>query len=537
MHDCKKPGISLQSKIILLVCGIVAVALLIVNVCVTSSIANIVRDNLGGKAMNISRTVALSQIVVEGLDGERGDQVIRDYTRSVRIATNVEFVVVFDMQGIRKSHPNEERVGQPLVGGDENRALLGEEYISFAKGTLGPSLRAFSPVRAKDGRQVGAVVVGILLDDVENAVNKSQTIIYWATAFGLFAGLVGAVALARSVKRTLFGLEPFAIAKLLEERNSMLQSAREGVLAVDGEGIITVINSEAVRIFGMAGLTSRPIGQPVEQCIPHTRLVEILRTGQAEFDQEQDINGVIVLTNRVPLSVKGEIVGALATFRDMTEIRQLAEELTGVNSYLEALRARAHEFLNNLHVIRGLARIKQYEKLDEYIAKILNESREEVAFVGERIKEPILAGVVLSKLSRARESGVLLIIEENSNLPLSLEQETAHCLVTVLGNLLDNAFEAVKESNDRRTDLSIHYMDGVVTIQVSDRGAGFDPAIKEQLFKKGYSTKGNGRGIGLFLVAKAVEKLGGAIEAEASMLNGAVFRVSVPYPAGGDTGD
>ncbi|HWR28848.1 MAG TPA: DcuS/MalK family sensor histidine kinase [Negativicutes bacterium] len=537
MHDHKRPGISLQSQIILLVCGIVAVALLIANVCVTRSIANTVRDNQGEKAMDISRTVALSQLVVEGLDGERGDQVIRDYTRSIRIATKVEFVVVFNMQGIRKSHPNEERVGQPLVGGDEIRALQGEEYISFAKGTLGPSLRAFSPVRTKDGRQVGAVVVGILLNDVENAVDKSQTIIYWATAFGLVAGLVGAVALARSVKRTLFGLEPFAIAKLLEERNSMLQSAREGVLAVDGEGIITVINSEAVRIFGMAGLTSRPIGQPVEQCIPHTRLAEILRTGQAEFDQEQDINGVIVLTNRVPLVVKGEIVGALATFRDMTEIRQLAEELTGVNGYLEALRARAHEFLNNLHVIRGLARIKQYEKLDEYIARVLNESREEVAFVGERIKEPILAGVVLSKLSRARESGVLLVIDENSNLPRSLEPETAYGLVTVLGNLLDNAFEAVKDSVDHRADLFICYAEGFVTIQVSDRGLGIDPAIKEKLFEKGYSTKGEGRGLGLFLVAKAIEKMGGVIEVDSNVLNGAVFRVAVPYSAGGDTSD
>ena len=536
MAKHKRPVLTLQSKIILLVCGIVACALLITGLFVTRSIENSVRSNLEGKAMDISRTVAVSPLIIDGLAGGGDAQGIRDYTRAIRKATNVEFVVVFDMNGIRKSHPNEDRVGQPLVGGDEMPALRGEEYVSFAEGTLGHSLRAFSPVFTKDGRQVGAVVVGILLDDVETTVYKNQTIIYWATALGLIAGLAGAVALARSIKQTLFGLEPLAIAKLLEERNSMLQSAREGVLAVDDEGTITLINNEAVRIFGMAGLAGAPVGQPVESCIPNTRLTEVLRTGQAEFDQEQEMNGVIILTNRVPLAVNGQIVGALATFRDMTEIRQLAEELTGVNSYLEALRARAHEFLNNLHVIRGLARIKQYEKLDEYIARILHESREEVSFVGERIREPILAGVVLSKLSRARESGVRLVIDENSNLPPSGDQDIAHGLVTVLGNLLDNAFEAVKDMTDKRTDLSIQYAAGVVTLAVADQGPGIDPATRERLFEKGYSTKGEGRGLGLFLVAKALEKLGGRIEVEANAAQGAVFRVAVPYPGGGETG-
>ena len=207
-----------------------------------------------------------------------------------------------------------------------------------------------------------------------------------------------------------------------------------------------------------------------------------------------------------------------------------------MNSYLEALRARAHEFLNNLHVIRGLARIKQYEKLDEYIARILHESREEVSFVGERIREPILAGVVLSKLSRARESGVRLVIDENSNLPPSGDQDIAHGLVTVLGNLLDNAFEAVKDTPDKRTDLSIQYAAGIVTLAVADQGPGIDPATRERLFEKGYSTKGEGRGLGLFLVAKALEKLGGRIEVEANAAQGAVFRVAVPYPGGGETG-
>ena len=533
----KKPVLTLQSVIILLVCGIVALALLIASVFVSRSVERNARENLGNKAMDISRIVALSPVVIEGLEQNKHSGLMQEYTNAIRTAADVEFVVVFDMSGIRKSHPNEARIGKHLVGGDELPSLQGKEYISMAQGTLGSSLRAFTPVRTKDGRQVGAVVVGILLDDVEQVVGQNRSIIHWAAAFGLVGGLLGAIALARRIKRTLFGLEPFAIAKLLEERNSILQSTREGILAIDSDGMITLINNEASRLFGMAGVVSNATGQPVESCIPQTRLHEVLRTRQAEYDQEQDINGVVVLTNRVPLLVKGEVVGALATFRDMTEIRKLAEELTGVNGLLEALRARAHEFLNTLHVIRGLAQLGQYSRLDAYIARVLNESREEVDFVSARIKEPILAGVILSKLSRARESGVSLAIDESSNLPEPLDSEVAHGLVTVIGNLLDNAFEAVQDSAERRTEFAIHQFADGLRIRVADSGPGILPSIKDKMFEKYCSTKGAGRGFGLFLVARAVENLAGEIEVMSAKPQGTVFVVTVPYVTGGDRVD
>lgn len=529
----KKPALSLQSVIIILVCGIVALALLIASLFVTRSVEQTARENLGNKAMDVSRSVALSPIVIEGLEQDKNNLLMREYTSAIRTATNVEFVVVFDMRGIRKSHPNEERVGQHLVGGDELPALQGREYISMAKGTLGSSLRAFSPVRTKDGRQVGAVVVGILLDDVEKIVDQNRSIIHLAALLGLICGLLGAVVLARRIKRTLFGLEPFAIAQLLEERNSILQSTREGILAIDGDGLITLINSEAARLFGQAGVTADAVGQPVENCIPQTRLHEVLRTRQAEYDQEQDINGVVVLTNRVPLLINGEVVGALATFRDMTEIRKLAEELTGVNGLLEALRARAHEFLNTLHVIRGLTQLGQYARVDAYIDRVLNESREEVDFVSERIKDPILAGVVLSKLSRARESGVTLAIDASSCLDEPLELEVALGLVTVIGNLLDNAFEAVQEASDRRTEFSIHRVVDGVCVRVADNGPGIIPSIKNKMFEKHCSSKGDGRGFGLYLVAKAVEHMAGEITVVSDNLQGTVFTVTVPCLAGG----
>ena len=235
--------------------------------------------------------------------------------------------------------------------------------------------------------------------------------------------------------------------------------------------------------------------------------------------------------------MNGEVVGALATFRDMTEIRKLAEELTGVNGLLEALRARAHEFLNTLHVIRGLTRLRKYERLDAYIDKVLNESREEVDFVSERIKDPILAGVVLSKLSRARESGVSLSIDAASCLDEPLEAETAHGLVTVIGNLLDNAFEAVQETTERRAEFSIRRDDGNIWLRVADSGPGVPSLLTRRIFDRNFSTKGEGRGFGLYLVARAVEQLAGEIGVESDKERGTIFTVRVPVTEGGNRSD
>ncbi len=188
-------------------------------------------------------------------------------------------------------------------------------------------------------------------------------------------------------------------------------------------------------------------------------------------------------------------------------------------------------------MIWGLTQLKQYSRLDEYITRVLNESREEVDFVGERIKDPILAGVILSKLSRARESGVALFIDETSNLPVARDPEIAHGLVTIIGNLLDNAFEAVKDTADRRTDFAIHQSLDSLKLSVADNGPGIPPTMKEQIFEKHFSTKGEGRGYGLFLVARAVEKLGGNIEVISNKERGTVFLVTAPYPAGGDAID
>ncbi len=526
----KKPLLNLQTKIAILVCGVVALALLVTNTLVTRHIAATVEASIAEKAADIARVVARSPLVIASLDGGQNAPDIRSFASEIRKATNVEFVVVMDMNGIRKSHPNPALIGRHFVGGDEEAVLReGREYTSVAKGTLGVSLRAFTPVVAPDGRQVGAVSVGILLHDVERQIARTHSLIYIAVGVGLLVGVAGALALAANIKKTMFGLEPFAIARLVEERSAMLQSVREGVLAVDRDARITVVNDEATRILRKAGIEGDLLGQKVTERITNTRLQEVLESGQVELDQEQNINGVEILTNRMPIRVAGEIVGAIATFRDKTEIRLLAEQLTGIRNYAEALRAQTHEFMNKLHVILGMVRMECYDQLTAYISGIAQARQSEASAVTARIRDPVLAGFLLGKLSRARELGVSLDLAPTAVLPATADPETAHELITIVGNLVDNALDAVADAANKRVTLDFAYAGGVLTITVADSGPGVDPAVADAIFAKGFSTKADDRGWGLYLVKCSLARLNGRIGLSASESGGACFTVEIPY--------
>lgn len=529
----KKPSLSLQTTITLLVCGVIAVSLLVTNMLISARLANNTEKNLEDKATNVARIVANSPSVIEALSGKQDEKIIQEYANKVRTLTNVEFVVVTDMNGIRKSHPDISKVGKHFVGGDDAEALKGQEYVSTAKGTLGISLRAFTPIFNSEGKQIGVVAVGILINNVQQAVAQSRAITYFGITLGFIVGVIGAMLLAKSIKNTMFGMEPGEIAKLLEERSAMLHSVREGILAVDKDSHITLVNEEANRIFNRVGIDN-PIGKKVEECIENTRLKHVLQTGQAELDQVQEIKGIKLLTNRIPIVVKGKIVGAIATFRDKTEIRLMAEQLTGVRLYADALRAQTHEFMNKLHIVLGMLHMKYYDELAEYISNIANKYQEQVGFVVRHIKDPVLAGFILGKMSYSREINVNFLLSEESFVPEPVDQEITHELITILGNLVDNAMEAVKDCESKTVNLDLVCEDGFLIIEVSDTGSGISKEQLEQIFIKGHSTKGNDRGLGLYLVQRSVGKLDGEIEVFSEIDKGATFAVYIPYKSKDD---
>lgn len=526
----KKGRWSLQVTITIFVCAVVVLSLLVTNLLISNTVTQSVEDSQAEKAGNVARMMAHSPLVIDALSGRGSKQEVQRFANEIKSSTNVQFVVIMDMEGTRLSHPDSEKVGKKFVGGDEQAVLQGKEYVSISEGTLGRSLRSFTPIFDSSGKEVGAAAVGISLDNVKEAVAKSRLNLYIGTIFGVLAGIAGAVFLARYIKKILFGLEPFAIAKLLQERSAVLQSVREGIIAVDQDAKITLVNTAAKNLFHKAGLgNDNPIGKDINEYMPTSTLRRVLKTGEAELDEEQELKGITLLTNRVPVIVDQKTVGAVATFRDKTEISQLAEQLTGVRLYADALRSQSHEFMNKLHVILGMIHMRQYAGLAAYISKIVGHSKDEIGFISRKVKDPVLAGFLIGKISNAREEGAELVFTSDLYVPEPADADITHELITIIGNLIDNSLAAVEKSSSKQISIDFDYGDEILTVEVKDSGAGMSDVVQSRIFQKGFSTKGENRGIGLFLVRESLEKLSGEMEISSKEGLGTRVVVYVPY--------
>ena len=529
-----RPSFSLQTIITVFACIVVALSLTVTDLLISNKVAEDTQDNLTAEAIKVSRIVANHPAVIEALSGRRNESEIQTYVEKIKTISNVHFITVLDMNRVRKSHPSAAKIGEFYAEHDVDPVFYGSEATSVENGSFGRSLRAFSPIFSEDGRQVGVVLTGITLDSIEQAVGESRLNIYFGSLAGLLVGIIGSMILAGYIKKIMFGMEPFTIAKLFEERNAMLSSVREGIVAVDQDSRITIVNEEAVKVLNRAGIFGDPIGRKVDEYVPNTRLRSVLKLGQAELDQEQELNGVTIWTNRIPVTVEGEIVGAIATFRDKTEIRQMAEKLTGVRIYADALRAQTHEFMNKLHVIIGMVRMGYHDRLTNYVNEIAHHYQEEVGFVVRKIKDPVMAGFLLGKLSKARESGVELKLADGCHLPEAGNSQVVHELITVVGNLIDNSLEAVEGSIKKYIYINFVYDEGILNIRISDSGPGMDDKLKFRIFEKGYSTKGTNRGLGLYLVKHSLDRLDGECEIISEPGKGTEFCVVIPYQKRGD---
>ncbi|MED1600422.1 DcuS/MalK family sensor histidine kinase [Alkalihalophilus marmarensis] len=521
--------VKLRTVVLLLVCMVVLLSLFITDLLVSRSINENSMRYEEEKALTTARIVADSDIVISGLENQETDAV-QVYANRVRSSAEVLFVVVLDMNGIRYSHPNEEMVGQPFEGGDEKEVFLNQEYSSISEGTLTTSLRSFTPVLDDEGEQIGAVVVGISLEYIDQMINQNHRNILLGSLFGLLAGVLGAFFMARYIKKTLYGLEPKQIASILGERNAMLESVHEGIIAVDEEGKITLVNKSARKLLKRAGLKEDPIGVDIASFLPMTGLERVLKTGRAELGDELVINDMSFIVNRAPLIVDDKVIGAISTLRDKTEVKELAQQLTGVKLYVEALRSQSHEVKNNLHVILGMLRIGAYDQLKEFILKLVDHKSHEISQV-QHVRDPVLSGFLLGKLSYAKECGVTLTIKSQTPIHKSTDQEMVHEMITILGNVINNAIEAVVESPFKKVEMTLAVKRGKLHIEVKDTGPGIKTEQLKEIFTKGYSTKGEGRGYGLANVKDSIDHLSGHLTIDTVVGAGTTIMIDIPYDA------
>ncbi len=523
-----RPFLHLRARITLLVATVLALVLVVTGAMVEWKIEQQTRAALTEKLVLLSRAVAESDAAIRGLRGQAPASAVQTYAERLRLDTRVDYITVMDMAGIRLSHPNPAQIGARFAGGDEAEVFRGRSYVSAARGTLGLSLRAFTPVwDPEDGHQVGAVAVGILVTGLDRTVVSVQKRVGLGVLIGFGAGILGAMVVAGRIKRILLGMEPAEIATLLQQRSALLQSVREGIIAVDRNLTITLVKEEAARLFALAGIHGELVGRRHDEVIPLIGMRAVVETGLPQYDQEGDINGLKILSSRVPVLVDGRITGAVATFRDKTEVSRLAEQLTGVRHFADALRAQTHEFMNKLHVILGLVKLGEYERLRDYVAAIAGRLDDELGYVLQRVKDPVVAGFLLARFSEAREQAILLQLDADTVVPRCSGDAESHDIVTIVGNLLENAVEALHQAPVREIHLGLWQEGDWLHLSVEDSGPGLPEGSLEHLFKRGFSTKGENRGLGLWQAARTVEARGGKLLAWNREGGGAVFEASI----------
>lgn len=523
--------LSLKVKLISLICLVFILSVIAQNIYIIHVVNDEYLNLSRQRTENIATIISTSDSIIENLQNPTANNLefIQNYTEQARTFAQVDYIVIFNMQGIRYSHPNKDKIGQLIVGGDEQRALQGESYTSIAKGTLGDAIRAFSPIYNKQQQQIGAVLVGQTLQKINHLVARTSQPIWLSLIASLAIAILLASLLSRNIKKILYGLEPLEMAQLFEERDAIIRTVKEGIVVINREGCITQINNEARRILRIEGKKENIIGQQIAGVIPNTRLYEVMMTGVAEYDCEQNINGVVILTNRTPLFVNDSLVGAIASFRDMTEVRSLAENLTGVNRYADALRSQSHEFNNKLHVIYGLAFNNNKQELIDYLEEIIGNKQAESNIISQAIKDPIVAGFLNSKFSRARELGVSLSFNVSGILAPIPDSQVTHSLVTIFGNLIDNGLDAVQFLDNKQIQVNLSINEEAFIFEVNDNGEGISEKDMQHIFKKGFSTKGDNRGIGLYLVVASIDELNGHIQlCDQINKKGTCFKVSLP---------
>jgi two-component system CitB family sensor kinase len=511
--------LAIQLAIVLGVAGIVSVA--------SVGILNgVVETEYGERVLAVGHAVALMPAVQEAIDDPDPPATIQPLAESIRRANGLSFVTVANRDRIRLSHPIPERIGQPLST-DNTPALEGTPYVTTEDGSLGRSIRAKVPIY-RNGEIVGTVSVGILMDQVNDVLFSYWRQIALITLAALGGGALISFLLSSHIKRQIFGLEPREIATLLEQREAMLHGIREGVLAIDGRGVITLANEQARRLLD---LPPDAVGRPVVELLPESALPQVLATGQGQQDQlTLAHNGRAIVVNRVPVRLRGEVVGAVSTFRDQTEVQRLARELNGTRGHLDALRAQAHEFANRLHTVAGLLELGWPDEAIRLIKATTHEQQRLINDLPERIADQALAALLVGKASVAAERGIVLEVTPESRLGAS--DEMSGDLVTIVGNLIENAFDAVEGRPERLVVVDLRDDgDGEVRLTVRDSGPGVPPELGECIFEDGFTTKAMSgtRGVGLALVRRAVARWDGAIELRDE--EGAVFAVRLPRPA------
>ena len=490
------------------------------------------------RMIGVAQSVARLPAILDAFETTNPAEIIQPIAEVIRTASNVTYVVVTDENGIRYSHPNPDRVGE-LVSTDPSAPLAGEMWVGTQTGTLGESWRVKVPLYGLDDEIVGTVSVGILESSLREEFMGDLTWLLIALGGSVLLGLFGSAWVTSIIRRRIYRLEPQEIASLVGSRETMLHGLSEGIVNVDDGGRITLVNDAALALLGVdiADLAGRPAAEALEPA-----LVEVLERGEPE-GQLVLAGERILVARSTGTELDGRTVGATLLIRDHTELHALLRQMDGAQSLTDGLRAQAHEFANKLHVVSGLLELGRVEDARAFVERAGRGGPLGIAGDDSVVDNAELAALLMVKSSQARELGISLEIRDSQVVDELGDGDAAALaggdLVTVIGNLVDNALEACTAGNRVRLGLATGDDDLVITVE--DDGPGISPELYDSVFVEGVSSKlpdpGLGdrrlhrRGIGLALVRRVVRRHGGQVSVGRSALGGACFTVRLPLGA------
>lgn len=516
--------------------------ILVVSLTIILAIIGIVtnikfeKDKTDRNLQNISETIATSPSFMENdiQNGTAQDQVnLMRYLDSLKKSLyDVDVISIVNKNNQRFYHTNHSLIGTQYDGEQPDFSPVEKTfYIVNTNGPSGAQRRAYSALYSETGEYLGFIMVIILTEHVNQNVTQIITTYTILAVVAIVIELFITSRISKSIKNSLLGYEPDTISAMYLVRDNILESLKEGVIAVDKNGTILFTNNSAVKMLDKSSTATEFIGKNIEQIKNGNVIKTVLNGTEKEFGiQGQRMDGTDVIIDRIPIKHDEDPIDTICILHDRAEYTKLMEDLAGTRYLVDSMRANNHDFTNKLHVILGLIQMEMYDQATSYIENITMVQRASISKIMNCISEPALAALLIGKTARAAELNVKFTLRDGSHFSNTDMHIPTEVLITVIGNLIENAFESMnaKEpnpSNPNELIIGLFSKEDSILITVDDTGLGISEENKQRIFENGFSTKGENRGTGLYQVKTMVENFGGLITVDSQENVGTSFFV------------
>ncbi|MDD6794230.1 MAG: ATP-binding protein [Clostridiaceae bacterium] len=497
-----KKKLKFEKKVMLITVTINFIALILSYSIFLNDKITSINNEIETTLKNTAFALSQDDLIQEKLKNRENDFTIQKYTKKfIENINDIDIIVIGDMDGIKYSHLDENQIGQEYVNNDNQKVINeGESYFSLMEGSMGKTFRWFEPI-FKDEVQVGFIMVGKFNYDINQLifmVNIKYMLIFIIT---IAVCIVASKLFARNLKRSILGMEPYEISLLYSQKNAVINSVNEGIIALNDKNEVMEINRSCYNIF-----------DNFDAEIVIDKLATYINDGATLNMKEMIILGKKIFVTLYPMRSGSQYQGVVITLVDKENINKIAKEITGIDEVIKSLRATVHEFKNNMHVILGLLQLGEYDEAKKYIMKC-QEVKQSNLEKFNCIKDYYVKALLISRELVANEKNVQLEIDRKSIMFPSHKIINSYDIVTILGNLIENAFEAANYESIETPKVEVSILEDKekIKLTVTDNGYAIDKNIKEQIFLQGKSSKGKGRGTGLYLVKNRVDLYEGNI--------------------------